>query len=266
MRLPGKVVFITDADLSSGKAVLLRLAAEGASFILNSASAGRELGPELELARQTGANVLVVTADLSRSDEAARVLETAAERLGTVDVLVHNNNLVKPIRVEDGDEALFLEMMNANAKTAYVCAKAAGEQMKAKRAGKIIFVSSIHAEKPTGSSFAYSASKGAVKMLAREAAVVLGRHGVSVNTIEFGPAEGDDAVFSSDVSGLYEHYRYKVPGAVLGTHKDLAELVLFLASDEARCINGADIRMDGGFLMHYLDFKMNMPLPAGGAL
>lgn len=265
MRLRGKVVFITDADSVSGRALALRLAAEGASLLLNSASGGQEIEDELKRIRQSGAEALVVSADLRRSSETERMLESAAERLGAVDVLVHNNDLVVPISVENGEESDFLEVMDANAKTAFVSAKAVGARMKAKQSGQIIFVSSIHAEKPTGCSFAYSAAKGAVKMLAREAAVVLGRHGIRVNAIEFGPAEGDDELFRSDISMLYDSYRYKVPNGVLGTHEDLAGLVLFLASDESRYLNGADIRMDGGFLMHYMDFKTKKPYEAGGS-
>lgn len=265
VRLRGKVVFVTDADGLSGRAIMLRMAGEGASLLLNSASGGADVAAELEKVRELGADALVVSADLRRSSEAARILDMAGERLGAVDVLVHNHDRVVPIGVETGEEAVFADVMDWNAKTAFVCAKAVGKRMEAGRKGSIVFVSSIHAEKPTGMSFAYSASKGAVKMLAREAAIVLGRQGVRVNSIEFGPVEGADSVFRSDISLLYDSYRYKVPDGVLGTYEDLAELVLYLATDEARYLNGADIRMDGGFLMHYMDFKMKKPRAAGGA-
>jgi glucose 1-dehydrogenase len=102
-------------------------------------------------------------------------------------------------------------------------------------------------------------------MLAKEAAIALGRSGVRVNTIELGPVAGDDERFASAFSTLYRDYQYKIPAAELVTHEDLAELVLFLASDEARLINGEDIRLDGGFLLHYMDVKMKQPpLPSGG--
>ncbi|WP_276353912.1 SDR family NAD(P)-dependent oxidoreductase [Cohnella caldifontis] len=265
MRLQNKVVLIAEADSPSGKALLVRLAAEGASFVLNSASGGLELTAELEQARRMGAQTLVVNAALWRSGDVARLLEESSRSVGPVDVLIHNCNRVLPIGVEDGEEERFLEVMNANAKSAFVSAKAVGRQMaETGRAGRIVFVNSIHAEKPTGSSFAYSASKGAVKMLAREASVVLGRQGIGVYSIELGPMEGDDAKFRSELSDLYESYRYKVPGGELGTYGELAELVLFLCGDGARYLNGADIRMDGGFLLHYLDFKMKLPPETGG--
>jgi glucose 1-dehydrogenase len=259
MRLHNKIVFITDADSDSGKTLINRLADEGAHFILNSVSGGEEIQAHLARCQASGSKAIVVNINLCKGAEVDAVLDGAAEQLGTVDVLVHNNNVVKPISVETGEEELFLEIMNANAKSAFICTKAVGKHMEAKQSGKVIYVSSIHAEKPTGSSFAYSASKGAVKMLSREASIVLGRHGVNVNSIEFGPVEGDDIAFKSDISTLYDSYEYKVPNAVLGSYDDLAQLVLFLATDEARYINGADIRMDGGFLMHYMDFKMKKP-------
>jgi len=264
VKLSGQVVWITEADSPSGKTLLLRMAAEGASLLLGSDSGGRELERELAQVRQTGTQALVYTIDDCRSVEVTAMLEDAARTLGPVDILIHNRNLVRPISVESGEENVFLDVMNANAKSAFVCSRAAGKQMKAKEAGKIILVSSIHAEKPTGMSFAYSASKGAVKMLAREAAVTLGRQGIDVYSIELGPVAGDDGAFRSDLSGLYESYASKVPNAVLGTHEELAELALFLASGKTSYLNGADIRMDGGFLLHYLDHHMKRPAATGG--
>lgn len=256
MRLREKNVFLTEADSSAGRAIFRRLAAEGASFILNSASNGAAIREELDRIRASGCKVMVVNLDLCSRDDVDRMLETASREIGEVDILVHNNDLTEPGTIEHGSEDWFRRLIHYNAKSAFICTQAVGRRMAERRRGKIVFVSSIHAEKPTGSSFPYSASKGAVKMLTREAALRLGRSGVSVNSIEFGPVESDDERFRSDLSLLYEHYRYKVPNAVLGTHDDLAETVLFLASDESRYINGADIRVDGGFLMHYLDGKM----------
>ena len=259
MNLQNKIVFITDSDSSSGKAVLSRLSQNGAHFILNSYSGGVELTRELALIREAGLQAIVVNIDLGKSAVVADMLQFAEQQLGKVDVLIHNNNAVYPGSVEHGEEELFLQSLAVNAKSAFICTQAVGKQMREKQAGKIIYISSIHAEKPTGSAFTYSLSKGAVKMLSKEAALVLGRFGVSVNTIELGPMEGDDKLFQSSISTLYNEYEYKVPNAVLGRNEDLAELVLFLASDEARCINGSDIKLDGGFLLHYMNFKMKRP-------
>lgn len=260
MKLHNQVVFVTDADHPSGIAIWKKLAAEGAHLVLCSASRGQAIAQEISQLEQQGARIIAEQVDLCSTEAVDGFLQKAEEHLGPVYVLVHNNNVVKPVSVSTCEEELFQEMLQVNAKTAFITTQAAGRRMAEQQAGRIIYVSSIHAEKPTGSSFAYSVSKGAVQMLSREAALALGRYGVNVNHIQLGPVEGDHYVFYSEISGLYEDYRYKVPSTVLGTYDDLADLVLYLSSDASASINGADIRVDGGFLLHYLDVKTKKPL------
>jgi glucose 1-dehydrogenase len=260
MKMLNKVVFLTDADCDSGQAIIARLSDEGASFILNSASDGSQLLPLLQLCQEKGRAAHVVNLDLTSLTQMMSGLEEPLALLGSIDVLIVNNNLVIPVSVETCDEEVFQHLLDVNAKSAFVCTQAVSRQMMEQLSGKVIYVGSIHAEKPTGSSFAYSAAKGAVQMLSREASLTLGRYGVQVNHIMMGPVDGDQHQFYSEISPLYEDYEYKVPNAVLGTNQDLANLVLFLSSDESGYLNGADIRLDGGFLNHYLDPKMKKPL------
>lgn len=259
MKLRDKVVMIAEAGSASGMALIDRFAPEGARFILNSEAGTDALVPALEKLHAAGCPAIAAGADLCSPRETAALLDRAERELGTVDVLIHNRRAVRPAMVETCDEERFLSVLNANAKSAFVVTQAVGRQMAAKRSGKIVYIGSIHAEKPTGASFAYSVSQGAIKMLCREAALMLGRHGINVNLIELGPLEGDDVRFRSGISALYEDYRYKVPNAVLGTYADVANLALYLSSAEADFLNGADVRLDGGFLMHYMDHKMKRP-------
>lgn len=262
--MPNNVVFITDADSGSGQALMERFSRNGANLILNSSSNGKQLTEPIAACRANGSQPLVVNVDLCSGAEIASMLEHARHRLGPVSVLLHNHSAVQPADVETCEEDLFLNVLNANAKSAFFCTQAVGRQMAAERSGSILFIGSIHAEKPSGASFPFSASQGAVKNLAREAALFLGRFGITVNYIAMGPVEGSDALFQSEFSSLYESYRYKVPSGVLGTYGDLAELAFFLAGSGARQVNGADIRLDGGFLMHYMDHRMRKPdVPEG---
>ena len=260
MKLRDKVVFITDADSASGQAIVERLCAEGARFVLNSASGGSAVAGLLDKLGLAEPRAVVTGANLRSSAEVVPLLERMERQVGAIDVLIVNDDALLPASVEHCEEPVFLELLEANAKTAFVCAQAVGKQMAERQSGSIIFVNSIHADKPTGFSFAYSAAKGAVHNLAREASVYLGRYGIRVNTIEMGPVEGDDERFGSDLTSLYQFYQHKVPSTVLGTYEDLANVALFLATDEAKYINGADIRVDGGFLRHYMDVKMKLPL------
>ncbi|MFC0212995.1 SDR family NAD(P)-dependent oxidoreductase [Paenibacillus chartarius] len=254
-----RVVFITDADSKSGQALVRRFARDGSGLLLNSVSGGEALQECLDSARAFGCEAVVANIDLCRSAEVAALLAEAETKLGSVDVLLHNQCAISPAGVEHGDEAAFLNIVQANAKTAFFCTQAVGKQMAARGSGAVVFVGSIHADKPAGASMPFSASQGAVKMLAREAALFLGRYGVRVNMIEMGPVEGAAEQFRSDISALYDSYRYKVPSGLPGTYEDMAELAYFLAGAESRYVNGADIRLDGGFLMHYMDHRMKKP-------
>ncbi|WP_127530268.1 SDR family NAD(P)-dependent oxidoreductase [Paenibacillus kobensis] len=257
--MPRKVVFIADADSPSGEGLIARFSQGGWDLILNSSQDDKEWEDVILFCKVAGSKVLITHADLCSSRDLTTMLDQAQELLGPVDVMIHNCCVIRPAAVESCEEAEFVDIMHRNAKSAFFCTQAIGQRMADRGSGSIIFVSSIHSEKPTGAAFAYSTSQGAVKMLAHEAALFLGRSGIRVNVIEMGPVEGMDVVFQSPISGLYNDFRYKIPGTKLGTANDLADLAFFLAGDEAGYLNGADIRLDGGFLLHYMDHRMNKP-------
>ena len=257
--MSNQTVFITDADSESGKALIAKFSSSGANLLLNSLRNSSDWAHELNALKSNGAKAFVANVNLCSSQELAAMLDAADTEIGAIDVMIHNQSVSRRASVESCEESSFFEVMQSNAKSAFFCTQTVGKRMAARGSGSIIYVSSIHSEKPTGSAFLYSASQGAVKMLAHEAALFLGRQGIRVNVIELGPVEGTGASFSSEISGLYDNYQYKVPSGSLGTYEDLAELSYFLSQDEARYVNGADIRLDGGFLMHYMDFRMKKP-------
>lgn len=258
--MPKKVVFIADADSWSGEGLVARFSQGGWDLILNSTQDDNEWEDVIRFCSVTGSKVLITHTDLCSSRDITSMLDRTEQLLGPVDVLIHNYSVNRPIRVETGAESDFVEIMQRNAKSAFLCTQTFGKRMANLGAGSIIFVSSIHNEKPTGSAFAYSASQGAVKMLAHEAALFLGRSGIRVNVIEMGPVDGSDVLYASDITGLYNDYRYKIPSTRLGTANDLADLAFFLAGEESGYLNGADIRLDGGFILHYMDLRMNKPV------
>lgn len=254
-----KVVMVTDADSSIGEACIRRMADAGARLIVNSESNGERIRESLAYCHDIGADIRVTCIQLHSSRQVNQRLAEICPAFGEIDVLVHNNHNVQSMTIEDGDEAMFHELMDTNVKSAFICTQAVGRRMAKRKSGRVIFIGSIHDEKPTGSSFAYSAAQGALKMLSKEAALELGRHGIQVNLIELGPFEGDDERFQSNISTIYDSYRYKIPRARTGSKEELADLVHFLASDQANYLNGADIRMDGGFVLHYMNHKMKKP-------
>jgi glucose 1-dehydrogenase len=253
MKLFDKVVFITDADSCLGQSIIKRLAAEGAAFVLNSVSDGENIKNIINELNILSIKSIVINSKLCSSNELDSIIIKIENQLGKIDVLIHNNNEVKPCEIDSCSEELYNYLININVKSAFICTKVIGKHMIKSKSGKVIYVSSIHDEKPTGCSFPYSAAKGALKMLSKEAALELGEHGINVNLIEVGALEGDNDKFKDTSSFIYENFVDNIPGKSYVVNEDISDLVLFLASNDCRHINGTDIRVDGGFVLHYLD-------------
>lgn len=251
-----KVAFISDADNAFGHAIACKLADAGMTLVLNSPLSKSISKASAIDVLQAGTTVMRTCQGLNRPSEVEQIREQIAAAFGRLDLVVHTHNRIVRSTIEHCSEDTFDAIVEENVKTAFLCTQILGHYMVSAECGQIVYISSIHGEKPTGSSFLYAISKGAIKMLCHESALALGRHGIRVNVVEMGPVEGDEQRFESDVSDVYLDYQRKVPSAVLGTPEDLANVVAFLASDEAKYLNGAAIRMDGGFILHYLDSKM----------
>lgn len=252
-----KLAFISDGAAAGARAIAERLVSHGMRVMLNLGPDQDEEGAKTAFGKDLWESVLWSRGDLSQGASAGRVLSQTIEQFGTVDVLIHNSQWIVATSLEHADCRTYQDSMAVNVKSAFFLTQAFARQPTLEDS-RIIYVSSIHAEKPTGSSFVYSVGKGALGMLAREAALDLGRRGASVNVIEMGPVEGDDQRFASEISDLYQYYRYKVPSTVLGTFEDLAHLIWFLSLPESRFINGSTIRLDGGFSLHYMNHKMKL--------
>lgn len=258
MSLRNLTVFIADADEPSGRALIGRFAGQGAQLALNSPSGGAAIGAELEAAKTAGARVLPLRLDLCSQESLADGVARIEAELGPIGLLIHNRQRCEQATIAKCSESLFLDILDANAKSAFLCTQAIGRRMAERGSGSIVYVTSINAEKPTGASFAYSASQGAIAMLAAEAALELGRRGVRVNTVQLGPLLGPSADFVSPLSTLYDDYERKTPLRPAQA-SDLASLAIYLVGETAGALHGATIRLDGGLLLHYMDHKMKPP-------
>ena len=248
MKLQDKIVWITDAGSASSRRIASKLRDEGAVVVCNYFPA-RFTATE-DAAMSTGAD----PASFEAINNAASAI---LERYGRIDVLVHNNNKIITASLEDCTDEQFDLSLGYNVKSAYLYTQVVGRIMKAARCGNIVFVSSIHDEKPCGGAFSYSIAKGALKMLAKEMVLDMGPYNVRVNIIEAGPMEGEEKLFYSDMSPLYEHTIEKIANKKLGSMEDIANAVLFFASDDCSFANGSELRLDGGFLLAYYPRRIN---------
>lgn len=248
MRFSGKTVYVTQADTAQGEALALRFAKEGANIVLG-------FGSEclVQKIEQLGSKAMIVKPDMLTFEGAQQMVEEVKSTFGRIDVLAYNNNNVVKTGIENLTRDVFESQLNDNTKSGFVLSRVVGLHMAEYGDGKIIFVSSIHADKPNGSAVMYSISKGCINMLSKECALFFGRKGIQTNVIECGAIEGDDEKFVSDFSPLYAmgYMEERIPRRKAGTNDEIAAVAAFLASQDASFVNGTTMRADGGFELFY---------------
>ncbi len=254
-RLDGKVALVTGSTRGIGRAIAERFGREGAKVVVTGRTepAGRAVEKEI---RTAGGDAVYVRADLSREDDVARAMQVAVDRYGGLTTLVNNvapTDLVGPGR---GDRALaeitdhaWDDIMTVALKQLVWCARHAVRHLTDAGVGaSIVNISSAASMRGTPGIDAYTAAKGAINALTRSLAVELAPGGVRVNTIVCG------MVLTSD--GAYKMMEHPVIGPAtralhltrLGLPEDIANVALFLASDEAAYVTGVNLPADGGLL------------------
>src|SRR5437588_3381995 len=245
--LTGKVALVTGGSKGLGKAMARGFAQAGAD-IVNSSRHWNELRPALEeILQGTGRRGSYVVADMSKRAEAGRLAKAALEKMGKVDILVNNAGTNTPqvteqIRDEDWDRVLEINLSSVMALT-----RALVPQMKTRRWGRIIHISSIMGFISKEGRNVYSASKAALIGLARAEALELGPFGITANCLAPGPFLTD---LPAHILSEEEKRAFAVRTA-LGRWGEPAELMgpaLLLASEAGSYITGETLVVDGGYL------------------
>jgi 3-oxoacyl-[acyl-carrier protein] reductase len=248
--LQGRVVLITGGSRGIGKGMARAFAEEGARLVL----CARTEGPLQDTARELeklGAETFAVTADITDKSQAQSVLQAAIGTFGRVDVLVNNvggnrRNLFVDTTDEDWEE-----IMNMNFLAHVRMSRAAARQMQKNGAGAIIFIASIFGREGGGPTLSiYNATKSAMISLAKIMAMELAGQNIRVNSVAPGsirfPGGSWDKRVQSDPEGMAEFIKQNIPLGRFGTAEEVANVVLFLASEKSSLINGACINVDGG--------------------
>ncbi len=256
MRLAGKVALITGAGMGIGRATALLFAGEGARVAVadyNTAS-GQET---VALIHQQGGEATFIRADVSQPEEVSAMVQKAARIYGRIDILHNNAGIDLPqatnviaTEIEDWDRILAI-----NLKGVFLCSKHVIPELIKAGGGAIINTASIAGLVPMNQEAAYGASKAGLILLTKQMARDYAEHGIRVNNVCPGPMEspmrhrldyleGDEAAFAKRQS-----FSEQIPLGRMCLPEDIAQAVLFLASDEASMITGSDLVVDGGFIL-----------------
>jgi glucose 1-dehydrogenase len=246
LTLKDKVVLVADNSCESASAVINTLKREGAlvAACLGEGQAKPACADEY------------YRCDLADMDKAEELKQALATRFDRLDAVIFRQEEVQATSLLTQDADGFADRLRVS-RAAFVCCKVLGEYMGASGGGAMLFVTTLHDEKPNGSEFVHSVTQGMLENLVMEAALEYGAAGVRVNQIAVGAMEGMPEKFESDISTFYQGAQYKAPLCRLGTAGDVAELAAFLISGRAAFVNGARVRMDGGMMLEYLDPKAN---------
>lgn len=245
--LQGKCAVITGASRGIGREIALKYAKEGANIVLNYRNSEEEALQLKEELDKLGSNTLILKANVSKFEEAEKLIKESKEVFGRVDILVNNAGITKDNLIMRMKEEDFDSVIDVNLKGAFNCLKAVTPIMIRQKSGKIINMSSVVGVIGNAGQVNYSASKagliGMTKSLARE----IGGKNINVNAIAPGFIDTDmTKVLNEDQK---KNIISQVPLKRLGHVEDIANLALFLASDQSNYITGQVIHVDGGMAM-----------------
>lgn len=247
-RLQGKVVVVTAATRGIGLACVKRCAAEGAQVYL----AGRDLAraeETAELLRGQGLQVQSVYNDASKAETFGTMIETAATDAGRVDVLVNNFGTSDPGRDLDflrTEPEVFLNTVVQNLRSVFLASQCAARHMVAQGGGSIINISSVGGIVPDISQIAYGTSKAAINYLTKLIAVQGAAGGIRCNAVLPGMT-ATDAVKDKLTEEFRTLFLRQIPLGRLGLPEEMAEAVVYFASDESAYTTGQILTVSGGF-------------------
>lgn len=247
MLLSGKVALVTGSSRGIGRGIALEMAREGADIVVNYILSEVEAKRVSRSIEEMGRKALVVKADVSKLDQVETMRKQALNEFAGVDILVNNAGIHQHLKSWETSHADWKRILEVNLDGTFLCSRTFSPEMRAKKWGRIINVSSIVAFIGTDHEAHYGASKAAVLGLTRALALELAPYNITVNAVSPGLIETDMTSASTPEQRRKEIQL--IPLGRIGQPSDIAYAAAFLASDRASFITGQTIHVNGGEAM-----------------
>lgn len=246
MRLKDKVVIITGGVGGIGSATVRRFAVEGAKLVIVDVNEneGEALASEL---KDDGYAATFISLDATNEQQWIRAVDATIEKYGQLDILVNNAGIFRMETVDETDLELWNRIQEVNATGVFLGIKHGAATMRRSGGGSIVNISSGAGIVGSATGAAYHASKGAVRLLTKAAAIQYAADGIRVNSVHPGVTNTPmiRELMADETAGA--GFLAGTPMGRLGRPEEIANAILFLASDEASFITGAELVVDGGF-------------------
>lgn len=248
MRLEGKKAIVTGAGRGIGRAIALNYAREGADILVNYHSNDAAAQEVIQKVEKLGRKAVAVKADVSKYNDAYKMVDTAVNELGGVDILVNNAGMSKPGMMLKMSEEDWDKIIDIHLKGTFNGSQAAGRIMKEQKSGRIINVISSAGLFGTIGQINYSSAKAGVIGFTKSASRELGRYNITVNAICPGITATEMTEKVRTDEKLKEIYLGRIQLGRFGQPEDISPAFVFFASDEASYVTGQILAVDGGYI------------------
>jgi glucose 1-dehydrogenase len=249
MSLANKVAIVTGGNSGIGQAIVVELARQGASVVIDYVSHPEATDALTAQLTALGEQVIGVQADVSKLEDLQRLFAAAVEKFGRVDVMVNNAGVETRTSVLDTTEEQYDKVLAINLKSAFFGTQLAAQQMmKQGGGGRIINITSIHEDWPMPGNIPYCLSKGGMRMLTRTAAVELAPHNILVVGVAPGAVATPINLATMKDPALMQKLNAAIPLGRMARPEEIGSIVAFLAGDGASYITATTIIADGGMM------------------
>ncbi len=246
-QLTERIAVVTGGSRGIGRGIALELARRGATVVVNYNSNADAANEVVAAIKAAGGNAEAVQADVSQEADASRLIKTAIDNYGKIDILINNAGTTRDNLIMRMSAADFDTVIQTNLRSTWLCSKAAVQSMMRKRYGRIVNITSISGIMGNGGQTNYSASKAGIIGLTKALAREVSSRSITVNAVAPGFVATD--LTASLPEDIAKRINENIPLGRWATIEDVALATAFLASDEASYITGHILNVDGGLAM-----------------